>query len=336
MGRILVLGETHAGDLDPGFWEQVSAAVHLGEQTGWAFEVLVVGSSTEDAVTAATRSGADRVRSVDHPRLESPWPEAVAEVMAAACDRRTYAALVMPRSLLGAEVAARLAARLGAGMAMDVMTLRLDGEGLVVTRPVFGGAATATIRLTASPWILVPRTGSFPSTGPTTDPTVEPSPFATRLDDASFGTTIVSQEYQETEGQDLARARVVVAGGRGMGGPEPFRLLREIATRLDGTVAASRPPCDAGWVEPRLQVGLTGTTVAADLYVAVGISGASQHMTGCSSSRVIVAVNNDPNAPIFRMASHGVVGDWQDVLPALLDGLSAGLPSGPAGTGRRT
>lgn len=107
-----------------------------------------------------------------------------------------------------------------------------------------------------------------------------------------------------------------------MGGAEPFELLTTIADRLDGAVAASRPPCDTGWVEPMLQVGLTGKTVAPDLYMAIGISGATQHMMGCSTSRLIVAINNDPDAPIFRMASYGVVGDWQKVLPGFLEALS--------------
>ncbi len=180
----------------------------------------------------------------------------------------------------------------------------------------------ATLRLTGRPWIVLPRKGAFAAAEPVAAPSAEPVPFASRLDARTLKTTITAHEHQRTAGPDLERARVIVAGGRGMGGPEPFQLLRTVADRLAGALAASRPPCDFGWVEPMLQIGLTGKTVAPDLYLAVGISGATQHMTGCSSSRVIVAINNDPDAPIFSMASYGVVGDWQEVLPGFLEALS--------------
>ncbi len=324
MGTVLVFGGTEAGDLSPAFWEQVSTGRQLCEQTGWTMDVVVVGCDTGPAERAACSSGATRVLVVDDSRLDDPWPEATTEVLADVCDELSPDAIVMPRSLLGAEVSARLAFRLGIGMAMDVMSMERDDDGLVVTRPVFGGAATASIRLSGRPWIIVPRKGAFAAAEPVAAPSVEAIPFASDLDSRTLKTTPLTHERQSDTGKDLEKASVIVAGGRGMGGAEPFQLLKEIADRLDGAVAASRPPCDTGWVEPMLQVGLTGKTVAPDLYMAVGISGATQHMTGCSSSRVIVAINNDPDAPIFRMASYGVVGDWQEVLPGFLEALSDG------------
>ncbi|MCP4222275.1 MAG: electron transfer flavoprotein subunit alpha/FixB family protein, partial [Actinomycetia bacterium] len=162
-------------------------------------------------------------------------------------------------------------------------------------------------------------------------PSVEPVARPSGLDAQTLETIPISHERQASTGIDLDKARVIVAGGRGIGGPEPFELLARIADRLGGAVAASRPPCDTGWVEPMIQVGLTGKTVAPDLYVAVGISGATQHMTGCTSSRVIVAINNDPDAPIFRMASYGVIGDWQDILPDFLEALNEAEPGSQGG-----
>ncbi len=322
MGTVLVLGETEGGDLASGFWEQISVGRQLCEQTGWTMGVVVVGYETAPAELAAQSSGATRVLVVDDVRLGDPWPEATTEVLAKVCAELGPDAIVMPRSLVGSEVSARLAYRFDVGMAMDVMSVELDDDGLIVTRPVFGGAATATLRLSGRPWIVVPRKGAFAEAEPVAAPSAESIRFSSGLDSRTLKTTPIAHERRETVGKDLERARVIVAGGRGMGGSEPFQLLKTLADRLDGALAASRPPCDAGWVEPMLQVGLTGKTVAPDLYVAVGISGATQHMTGCSSSRVIVAINNDPDAPIFRMASFGVVGDWEEVLPGLLEGLS--------------
>jgi len=324
MGTVLVFGETEAGELSTGFWEQVSTGRQLCEQTGWTMDVVVVGCDTGSGERAACRSGATRVLVVDDSRLDDPWPEATTEVLADVCDELNPDAIVMPRSLLGAEVSARLAFRLGIGMAMDVMSMERDDDGLVVTRPVFGGAATASIRLSGRPWIIVPRKGAFAAAEPVAAPSPKAVPFASGLDSRTLKTTPLAHQRLTDTGKDLEKARVIVAGGRGMGGAEPFHLLHAIADRLDGAVAASRPPCDTGWVEPMLQVGLTGKTVAPDLYMAVGISGATQHMMGCSSSRVIVAINNDPDAPIFRMASYGVVGDWQEVLPGFLEALSDG------------
>ncbi len=332
MGTVLVFGETEAGDLASGFWEQISAGRQLCEQTGWTMDVVVVGSDIGPAARAAASSGATRVLVVDNVRLGDPWPEATTEVLADVCNEIRPRAIVMPRSLLGSEVSACLAFRLEVGLAMDVMSMKRDDDGLVVTRPISGGAATASLRLAARPWIIVPRKGAFAAAEPDTAASVEPVPFASGLDARTFKTTPLTRERQAGTGKDIEKARVIVAGGRGIGGAEPFELLTTIADRLDGAVAASRPPCDTGWVEPMLQVGLTGKTVAPDLYMAIGISGATQHMTGCSTSRVIVAINNDPDAPIFRAATYGVVGDWQEVLPGFLAALpdvSDSDPSGP-------
>jgi electron transfer flavoprotein alpha subunit len=322
MGTVLVFGEMEAGDLTSGFWEQISAGRRLCEQTGWTMDVAVVGCDTGPAGRVASTSGADRVLVVDDSRLGDPWPEATAEVLADVYRKLTPDAIVMPRTVLGSEVSARLAFRFDVAMAMDVMSIGYDEDGLVVTRPVFGGAGTARLRIIEKPWIIVPRKGAFAAADPLATPTATPVAFASCLDDRVLRTTIGAYERQEAVGPDLERARVIVAGGRGVGGPESFEFLQKVADRLNGAVGASRPPCDSGWVEPMYQIGLTGKTVAPDLYMAVGISGATQHMTGCSSSQVIVAINNDPDAAIFRMASYGVVGDWKDVLSGFLESLA--------------
>ncbi len=331
MGRVLLVAEVDNGDLSSGYWEQVSAARQLSAQTGWAMHVLVIGHNTERAASSAARSGAEQVIVVDDDRLSAPWPEAIAGILADFVDEFSPDAIVMPRSVLGSEVAARLAAKAGVGMALDATSTEPSDEGLVVTRPVSGGAGTATIQLSDRPWIILPRIGAFAAAEPEAQPSVEPVARPSGLDAKTLETIPISHERQAATGIDLDKAQVIVAGGRGMGGPEPFELLAAIADRLGGAVAASRPPCDTGWVEPMIQVGLTGKTVAPDLYMAVGISGATQHMTGCTSSRVIVAINNDPDAPIFRMASYGVIGDWQDILPDFLEALDEAGPASQGG-----
>jgi electron transfer flavoprotein alpha subunit len=202
------------------------------------------------------------------------------------------------------------------GLAQDVMSLQMADGILTVTRPVFGGAASATLRLARPPWIVVPRPGAFTPADPTAAAGGKLVSVHPELPDHAFKTQCVSRVRQKGEKVSLERARVIVAGGRGLGGPEPFQLLREIAGVLGAVVGASRPPCDSGWVPTGMQIGLTGKTVSPEVYIAVGISGAAQHMTGCMAARTIVAINSDPEAPIFRMATYGVVGDWKEVLPA--------------------
>ncbi|MFQ5613582.1 MAG: electron transfer flavoprotein subunit alpha/FixB family protein [Anaerolineae bacterium] len=321
MAGILIFAETDEGRLLPGFWEQVAVAQELAPHVEGSLEVVVQGWEIKD-VDEARRGGPDRVYVAEDPRLAEPWPDAHLAALTALCRRARPAVVVMPRTLLGTEVAARLAYRLGGKVARDVMSLHPDEGGLAFTRPVFGGAVIASARLDAAPWIVVPRPGAFSPAEPASEPRGQVLPIQPELPPELLKTECKDRVRQTGLTQNLEQAKIIVAGGRGLGGPEPFRLLQEIAGLLDAAVGASRPPCDSGWVEPVLQIGLTGKTVAPELYIAVGISGAIQHMSGCSSSRVIVAINNDPGAPIFHKATYGVVGDWQEVLPALRDALA--------------
>lgn len=321
MEGILIFAETDEGLLQPGFWELVTVARRLSAHLGGKLRVAVQGWEIREA-EEARRSGAGQVYLVEDPCLAEPWPEAHLAAFTALCRELQPALLVMPRTLLGMEVAARLAYRLGVGVVQDAMAIQVANGGLIATRPVFGGAVVATVRLGEAPWIVVPRPGAFPPAEPAAEPTGEVVSVRPELSQETLKTRCVSRVRQQDITQNLEQARVIVAGGRGLGGPEPFKLLHEIADLLDAVVGASRPPCDSGWVAPMLQIGLTGKTVAPEIYIAIGISGAVQHMSGCSSSRVIVAINNDPRAPIFRKATYGVVGDWEDVLPAFRDALA--------------
>jgi electron transfer flavoprotein alpha subunit len=325
MAGTLVYAAVEGGELRQEFWELVTVARQLAPSVPGGLRVVLVGSVFGEAAELARRAGATEVHLVEHPQLADPWPEGHAEALAALTARLAPEVTLLPRTALGAEVAARLAIRCGASLVHDATQVEKGADGLQATRPVFGGAVSATVLARRGPWVVVPRPHAFaaavPSEGAPSPVVAEPfTPPAART---HCGARI---RQESAGGKDIEKARVLVAGGAGLGGPEPFRLLGEVADLLGGAVAASRVAVDAGWVSSALQVGLTGKSVAPDLYLAVGISGATHHLAGCSSAQVIAVVNSDPAAPFFRLANFGVVGDWKEVLPAFRDALKQKLP----------
>ena len=219
------------------------------------------------------------------------------------------------KSDFGSLVAPRVAFRLGAVFASDCMEISNVDGSIVVTRPVFGGSALADFEVATTQSVITLRPGSFSASTETGNPSVEEFISDVTVDQRA---SVLDTIEESREGVRLEDANVIVSGGRGLGGPEPFSVLHDLANVLEGAVGASRAACDAGWIDHAYQVGLTGKSVTPDLYIAVGISGASQHMAGCSSSRAIVAINKDADSNIFKEARYGVVGDWEKVLPAFL------------------
>ena len=219
------------------------------------------------------------------------------------------------KSDFGSLVAPRVAFRLGVVFASDCMEISNVDGSIVVTRPVFGGSALADFEVATTQSVITLRPGSFSASTETGNPSVEEFISDVTVDQRA---SVLDTIEESREGVRLEAANVIVSGGRGLGGPEPFSVLHDLANVLEGAVGASRAACDAGWIDHAYQVGLTGKSVTPDLYIAVGISGASQHMAGCSSSRAIVAINKDADSNIFKEARYGVVGDWEKVLPAFL------------------
>jgi len=219
------------------------------------------------------------------------------------------------KSDFGSLVAPRVAFRLGVVFASDCMEISNVDGSIVVTRPVFGGSALADFEVATTQSVITLRPGSFSASTETGNPSVEEFISDVTVDQRA---SVLDTIEESREGVRLEDANVIVSGGRGLGGPEPFSVLHDLANVLEGAVGASRAACDAGWIDHAYQVGLTGKSVTPDLYIAVGISGASQHMAGCSSSRAIVAINKDGDSNIFKEARYGVVGDWEKVLPAFL------------------
>jgi electron transfer flavoprotein alpha subunit len=214
-----------------------------------------------------------------------------------------------------------LAYRLGSGIVTDSTALRVDGGELIITKPVFGGSAIAEFSISGTPKVVTLRPRAFEPTEPTETagpPTArEAQVEALSVPDADSAVEVLEEiREQATTGPRLKDAKVIVSGGRGLGGPENWHVVEELAQLLGGAVGATRAVTDAGWVPPSHQVGLTGATVAPDLYITIGISGAVQHIAGISGARNVVAINRDADANIFKYARYGVVGDWKQIVPA--------------------
>ena len=220
--------------------------------------------------------------------------------------------ILLAASSLGKLVAPRLAARLGGGSINDATGLQLDGDKVTVTRPVFGGTALENMQVQASPAVISVRGGTFAA--PEAAPEVEELSAT-----ADVKTKILEAIAEAGEAVNLEGASIIVSGGRGMGTPEDFELCKQLADALGGVVGATRPAIEAGWIGRTHQVGQSGKIVAPDLYVACGVSGATQHMSGMIGSKYIVAINKDPDAPIFQIADVGIVGDVKQVLPLMIE-----------------
>ncbi|MBM3943881.1 MAG: electron transfer flavoprotein subunit alpha/FixB family protein [SAR202 cluster bacterium] len=316
MSTILVFGETQDGRLSGTTAELVA----LGKTLGGAVAVALFGDALDGPAKEAAAHGAQRVYLVRDPLLADMQKDAVLAAFEKLSRDIGPGVVLLPKSPVGQDVGPRLAFRLGVGLAQDCVSLESRDGALVVTRPVYGGNAVATFAFPgANPHIAVVRAKAYEPLAPDPSRTAEVVSFEPKLDPSVVKAKAVQFVRRESSGVRLEDAQVIVSGGRGLGGPEPFANLTELAALLKGAVGASRAACDAGWLDHSYQVGLTGKTVTPNLYIAVGISGASQHMAGCSSAKNIVAINKDSNANIFKEARYGVVGDWKNILPSFIE-----------------
>jgi len=227
--------------------------------------------------------------------------------------------ILMGQTSLGRDLTPRLAFRMGAAPSMDCLELEIDPDSklLLQTKPVYGGNALAIFTCQSYPQIATVRAKAMTPLEKDDSRKGEVVTFEAGLDPKTIRTKVLEKVAEEVEGIKLEDAEVIVSGGRGIGGADGFKELEELSKALKGAVGASRPPCDNGWVPATWQIGLTGKIVAPELYIAVAISGSSQHMSGCSGSKNIIAINKDPDANIFKVARFGVVGDWKKLVPAL-------------------
>jgi len=311
--KLLVLLEDHEGRLQKDSLGVLSKAASLGGEV----EAVLLGSEVEGLAADAGKFGAQRVHVQDDVLLGSPLPQPRVDALETLVRDGGFDAVLFAASVLSADVAAGLAARLDAGLNYDLTDLAVEDGKLVGKRPALGDSVYVEVGWSSEPRLALVRSGTFEPKE--SGGSAEVEKFEARFQDFSLAATMVEQAHEESEGPSIEDADVIVAGGRGLGAPEGFAQVEELAKALGGAVAATRAVVDAGWYPYAAQVGQTGKTVSPKLYVAVGISGAIQHKVGMQRSGLIVAINKDPNAPIFEYADLGVVGDLNEIVPKLTE-----------------
>jgi electron transfer flavoprotein alpha subunit len=310
--RALVFLEHHEGALQRDSLGVLGLAAGLGEA-----DAVIAGEGVGGLAAEAGAHGAARVFVADDAAFGAPLPQPRVELLAKLVEERGYDTVLFANTVLSADVAAGLAARLEAGLNWDLTGLRLDGEELVGERPALQDSVLVEVGWTGTPRIALIRTGSFEPRRTGGEAPVED--VAVELPEHALAARMVEQAHAKAEGPKLEEAEVIVAGGRGLGAPEGFELCEQLAEALGGAVAATRAVVDAGWYAYSAQVGQTGKTVAPKLYIAAGISGAIQHKVGMQGSGTIVAINKDRHAPIFEFCDLGVIGDLHELLPRLTE-----------------
>ena len=322
MANILLFGEVSDKEISSITYELISAANKLKFNEDDKIVVAFLSEVIPESYENLFSYGAQTVCLVKNELLSRSNTDAFVIASKEVFDKFNPEIILFAKTDLGRDVAPRLAFKLGVPVAQDCIDLGIDQDTkkVMVTRPVYGGSAIATLVFEdVETQIAIVRPKVFEPITPTENSKGEVIELNIELDEKLIKTKFIEEVVKESEGIPLESAKVVVAGGRGLGDAKNFDLLRELAEILGGAVGASRAVCDAGWLDHEYQVGLTGKTITPDLYITVGISGASQHMAGCSSSKNIVAINKDPNANIFNSANYGVVGDWNAILPAFLE-----------------
>jgi electron transfer flavoprotein alpha subunit len=316
MANILVVAELQDGKVK----KSTHSAIAFAKQVGAPFSILVAGKGAKAAATDVTGFGAAKVLAADDESLANPVAERHAPTIAAVAKNGGFDVVVTTASSFGKDVAPRVAAKLGAGYVPDISGVKNEGGKLVYRRPVYAGNAYATCELVTPIQVVSVRQSEFqpaePSGGASPVESVAPAP----ADPAAARVEFMGLEQSKSERPDLGEAKVIVSGGRAL--KEKFNeVLEPLANLIGAAIGASRAACDAGYAPPELQVGQTGRVVAPQLYFAIGISGAIQHLAGMKGSKTIVAINKDPDAPIFQVADYGLVADLFTAVPELVSEL---------------
>ncbi len=338
--KVFVYIDQFKGAALPVSWESLSAARSLAENLGGGVTALVIGPQSQGVANEAFQYGADEVLYADDATLADYRPEPYTALISKLVKDAAAEALLFPTTSRGRELAAMSAVDLESGVMPDVTALSVEGGQVIATRPVYAGKLLSRVVCSAKPQIATTRTRAFPAPQPDASRSGTPTKVDAVLAEADISSKVV--EYTTSDGGvSLADAAVIVSGGRGVSNnpaltppagldekqaevwraQQGFKLVSDLATVLGGAVGASRAAVDAGYIPYEHQVGQTGKVVSPDLYIACGISGAIQHQAGMRTSKVIVAINKDPEAPIFKMARFGVVGDLYAILPPFTEAL---------------
>jgi electron transfer flavoprotein alpha subunit len=326
MKGILICGELKEGKITSVSKELITIGKRLGSAIDQSLDFLLIGEDLGEAAEETALLGVNQVLKAEGPKYSEFYPERLAGIITAVCQQREPYIILLGQTDMGRDVAPRLAAKLGAGVCLDCVDLSYDEEKkvLIRTKPVYGGFALAQWSSASDiPHVVTmrPRSAEPAEQDPSNRGQIVSLPV--EIDEARIQSQLMETTYQEDKGIKLEEAKVIVAGGGGIGGNEGFGSLQELANILGAAIGTTRVPSDEKWMPKSLEIGQTGHMVSPNLYIAVGISGAPQHLAGCSNSKIIVAINKDPQAPIFGMADFGIIGDYRDVVPALIEKLKA-------------
>lgn len=317
--KVLVLAESREGALRNVSFEAIAAGKKIAG--GGEVTAVLLGDSVQDLTSELGAYGADRVLTVEHPHLKQYTSDGYGQALMAVIEQESPNAIVFGHTALGKDLSPKIAAKLQVGLVSDVTDIEGEGEDAVFVRPIYSGKAFEKVKIKDELKFVTIRPNNIAPLAKEDGKSAEVSSVS--VDITNLRTIIKEVVRKSTDGVDLSEAKVVVAGGRGVKSADGFGPLKELADLLGGAVGASRGACDADYVDYSLQIGQTGKVVTPDLYIAAGISGAIQHLAGMSNSKVIVAINKDPEANIFKVADYGIVGDLFDVIPMLTEEFKA-------------
>ncbi|MEH7013268.1 electron transfer flavoprotein subunit alpha/FixB family protein [Neobacillus niacini] len=313
MRKVLVLTEAKAGNLRSVSLEALTAAHRIAE--GGEIIAVALGSDANQFANVLGKHGAKKIYIIGNKVLDVYTTDAYSQALRQVIDVVQPDAILMPHTAIGKDLAPRIAARYGLGLVSDVIDVQVDNGDVIFTRPIYSGKAFEKKKVVSGIPFATVRPNNIPVEE--ISGTIEIMHFHVEIKDLR---TIVKEVVHKTTGDvDLSEAKVVISGGRGVKSAEGFKPLQELADILDGAVGASRGACDAEYCDYSLQIGQTGKVVTPDLYIACGISGAIQHLAGMSNAKIVVAINKDPEAPIFQVADYGIVGDLFEVIPLLTE-----------------
>ena len=319
---VLVFVEGLNGEIKKSSLEAATYGYQVAQQLGTTATAVAIGDVNEEALAKLGGQGISKVLYDSDSRLNQFVADAYVKVISKAVEQESAKVLVFSNSNIGAAIGAKLAVRLNGSLATNVTALpKTEGGSFTVTRGVFSGKAFAEVALTADLKIIAIKKNSIDIASG--DGTAAVENFSAALTDADFAEVPKETVMQETDGVLLPEAAIVVSGGRGMKGPENWHLIEGLANALGAATACSKPVSDLDWRPHHEHVGQTGITISPNLYIAIGISGAIQHLAGVNSSKVIVVINKDPEAPFFKAADYGIVGDAFEVVPKLIEAAKA-------------
>ena len=326
MKGILICGELKEGKITSVSKELITTGKKLSRLLDQPLDFLLIGENCANVAEKIANLGVYRVVTAQGPAYSDLHPERLVAIFADICERTDPRIVLFGQTDMGRDVAPRLAAKWEASVCLDCVDLAYDRESkaLIQTKPVYGGNALAQwASADHRPHVVTMRPRSAKPAEPEPSITGKIESIPVEIDESKMRSRLMETIHQQDTGINLEEAKVIVAGGGGIGGSEGFGLIQELAKVLGAAVGITRVPSDENWMPKSLEIGQTGHMVSPSLYIAVGISGAPQHLAGCSSSKLIVAINKDPQAPIFDMADFGIVGDYREILPALIEKLKA-------------